>query len=216
MTQKFHDQLEALRTDTARMGALARSLLLEGVQSLVDLDARLADDVVKRDQELNRLDVQIERDALDLLALNQPMAAALRTLGATLKMITYLDRIGRYGYDVALVTKQMKDQTHPRKLVTIPHMAKLAAQMVQDAVDAYTNRDLQKARGVFPQDELVDALNDEIFRECVTYMVEDPRTIGVYAHYILVARHLERAGDNANKIAEKVVYMITGERRLTL
>lgn len=216
MTQKFHQELEALKKKTSRMGELSRTLLLEGVHSLVDLDEALANRVIEGDRELNRLDVEIERDALDLLALNQPMGQDLRTLGATLKMITYLDRIGRYGYDVALVTKAMAGKTHPRKLVTIPHMASLTAQMLKDAVDAYAHRDLAKAREVFPQDELVDALNDEIFRECVTYMVEDPRTVGIYAHYILVARHLERAGDNANKIAEKVVYMITGERRLLL
>lgn len=214
MTRPFHQDIETLTRRVVEMAGLARLSLVEGVHSLRDLDQGLADGVIRRNDEINRLDVRIEKEALDLIALHQPMAQDLRTLGASLKIITYLDRIGRYGYDIAQVTKQMGDREHVRRLVTIPLMAERAAKMLDDAVEAYATRDVAKARGVYPQDDDVDALNEQIFRESITYMVEDPRTIGVVTHYILVARHLERAADNASKIAEKTIYMITGERRL--
>lgn len=214
MTRPFHQDVESLKMRVTEMGQLARLNLHEGVVSLKELDRALADRVIARNEEINRLDVEIEKAALDLIALHQPMAQDLRTLGASLKILTYLDRIGRYGYDIANVSLAMEGKEHVRKLITIPHMADLAASMLDDALEAYSTRNVEKARGVFPQDDVVDALNDQVFRECITYMMEDPRTISVAAHYILVARHLERAADNAGKIAEKTIYMITGERRL--
>lgn len=215
MTKQFHEQLEALRKRVLHMGKEARSSLLDGVKSLVDDDLKLADSVIARGEALNRLDVELERDALDLLALNQPMAQDLRTVGASLKIITYLDRIGRYGYDIAKVEKTLNDGTKPpRKPVAFQVMADSAVKMLDQALDAYATRDAAKARAVKKQDDVVDGLEDEIFRQCVTYMMEDPRTITACSHYILVARHLERAADNASKIAEKALYMATGERRL--
>lgn len=210
----FHQQVEEVQAEVLRMGALSRESLVMGVKSLVDLDARLADRVVAMDQEINRLDVAIETHVLDLLALHQPMASDLRTLGACLKIITYLDRIGRYGYDIAKVTKELEGKTHLGKLVSIPYMAELAAGMLDDALRAFRERDAALAHGLYARDDAVDALNDQIFRECVTYMMEDPRNITICSRYILVARHLERAADNACKIAEKTIYMVKGERRL--
>ncbi len=149
------------------------------------------------------------------------MAADLRTIGASLKIITYLDRIGRYGLDIARVEQTLRAEEaqhakkgHPRKPVAFQVMAENAVQMLDQALDAYRKRDEAAARSVGKQDDIVDGLEDEIFRQCVTYMMEDPRTITACSHYILVARHLERAADNASKIAEKVLYMVTGERRL--
>ena len=215
MTRQFHQGIEAVKQRVVAMAELSNKSLIEGVRSLTQNDVALAETVIVRDREINRMDVEIEAQAIDLIALNQPMARDLRTLAATLKIITYLDRIGRYGYDIAKIAKEMQGKEHVRRLVVIPHMAEQAAKMLTEAIDAFQTLDAAKARAVPPQDELVDALYEQIFRECITFMVEDPRTIGVAAHYILAARHLERVGDNACKIAEKVLYMITGERRST-
>lgn len=215
MTRQFHQRIEGVKARVVAMAELSKRSLLEGVRSMTENDSRLADVVILRDKEINRMDVEIEAEAIDLIALNQPMGRDLRTLAATLKIITYLDRIGRYGFDVAKITKEMHEKEHIRRLIVIPHMAEQAAKMLSEAIDAFKTLDADKARKVQPQDELVDALYDQIFRECITFMVEDPRTIGVAAHYILAARHLERVGDNAGKIAEKVIYMVTGERRAT-
>jgi phosphate transport system protein len=142
------------------------------------------------------------------------MAGDLRTLGTILKLITYLDRIARYGYDIAKVTLEMGDRPHIAKLVTIPHMARICDEMIDQAITAFMTNDAERALRVFPRDEEVDALYEQVFRECLTYMMEDNRLITQCAHYILVIRHLERIADNACKIAEKVVYMATGKRRL--
>jgi phosphate transport system protein len=223
MTKQFHAQIEMLRRSVLTMGAEARQNLIDGVRSLVSDDPALAANVVSRKDVLNRMDVELERDALDLLALNQPMAQDLRMIGASLKIITYLDRIGRYGYDIARIEQTLVDQEkqeghkkHPRKPVAFQVMADGAIRMLDMALDAYANKDPAKARSVGKQDDVVDGLEDEIFRQCVTYMMEDPRTITACSHYILVARHLERAADNAAKIAEKTLYMATGERRLAV
>jgi phosphate transport system protein len=216
MTKQFHQQLDDLRARVLELGRLARLNVIEGVRSLVELDTKLAAQVVEREQQLNRLDVEIERDALDLLALNQPMAQDLRMLGATLKIITYLDRIGRYGYDIAKVARDMAGGEHVRKPVAFTVMAEHAMKMLDTALAAYRERDAAKARAVPAQDEVVDGLYEQVFRQCVTYMMEDSKTITACAHYILVARHLERAADNASKIAEKTLYMVTGERRLAV
>jgi len=142
------------------------------------------------------------------------MAKDLRALGASLKIITYLDRIGRYGYDVAKATIALQGKEHVKKLVGIPIMRDKALALLDKSVHAYQTRDAAEARAVQPADDEVDALYDQVFRECITYMIEDPRTITQCTQYILVARHLERVGDNAGKIAEKTLYMVTGERRL--
>ena len=214
MVRQFHAQLDSLRERVLAMGALARQNLLDGVQCLVAMDSNLAAKVIERGEQLNRMDVEIERDALDLLALNQPVAQDLRTIGASLKIITYLDRIGRYGYDIAKVFRQMGGREQLHRPVAFTIMAQAATKMLDQALEAYRTRDANLARAVPGQDDVVDALNEQIFRQCITYMMEDSRTITVYSHYILVARHLERAADNARKIAEKALYMVTGERRL--
>ena len=216
MTRQFHAQVEELRQRTLEFGALARANAVEGVQSLQEMDLALADKVIERAAVLNRMDVEIERDALDLLALNQPMAQDLRTIGATLKIITYLDRIGRYGYDIAKVAKKLHGSEQVRKIAAFPLMAEHAMRMLDQALEAYRDRDAGKARAVAAQDAAVDGMYEQVFRQCVTYMMEDARTISACAHYILVARHLERAADNASKIAEKALYMATGERRLAV
>jgi phosphate transport system protein len=210
----FHHQVDECKQDVQRMGAMARESLVLGVRAFVELDMALVQEVEEMDRALNRMDVAIEARVLDLLALHQPMASDLRTLGACLKIITYLDRIGRYGYDIAKVARELEGKQHLSKLVSIPYMAELAAQMLDDALRAFQGRDAALAQSLYQRDDAVDALNEQIFRECVTYMMEDARNISPCSRYILVARHLERAADNACKIAEKTIYMAKGERRL--
>lgn len=210
----FHRELKELKGEVVRMAETARLSLREGVESLEKRDVALANRVIDRDREIDRADVEIEGKAIDLIALHQPMARDLRTLSTILKLITYLDRIGRYAYDIAKVTLEMADRPHISKLVTIPYMARLCDEMVGQAVEAFAQEDAHKALAIFPRDEEVDALYEQVFRECLTYMMEDNRLITQCAHYILVIRHLERVADNACKIAEKVVYMVTGKRRL--
>ncbi|HVL48854.1 MAG TPA: phosphate signaling complex protein PhoU [Candidatus Thermoplasmatota archaeon] len=214
--RRFHHDVEDLVARVAKMADLSRASVHDGVEAFAALDLEAADRVIRMNQEINRLDVEIEARALDLIALHQPMAVDLRTLGATLKVITYLDRIGRYGYDVAKATHAMEGKTHIRRLVGIPLMRDKALALLERAVTSLKTRNATLARTVQPMDDEVDGLYEQIFRECVTHMIEDPRNITPCTQYILVARHLERVGDNAGKIAEKAIYAITGERRLDL
>ena len=213
-TRPFHQQVDELVARVVEMGAMSRKSVREGVDAFAALDVPAARRVIAFNQEINRIDVEIEAKALDLLALHQPMASDLRTIGATLKIITYLDRIGRYGYDIAKATLALEGKQHIKKLVGIPLMTDKALTLLDQAVESFRTRDAELARRVQPADDEVDGLYDQIFRECLTYMIEEPRNITQCTQYILVARHIERVGDNAGKIAEKSIYMATGQRRL--
>jgi phosphate transport system protein len=210
----FHLELEDLVRRIVSMAALSRRSVHDGIEAFASLDAERARGVLSLNAEINRMDVEIEARTLDLIALHQPMAVDLRTLGAALKIITYLDRIGRYGYDIAEATLALEGKQHVRKLVGIPIMRDEALGLFDVAMRSFEARDAVLAKTVRPADDRIDALYEQIFRECVTYMLEDPRTITQCTQYILVARHLERVGDNAGKIAEKTIYMVTGERRI--
>ena len=213
-TRRFHQDVEDLVEKVVHMAELSRRSVHEGVEAFAALDVDAARRVIAMNQDINRTDVEIEARSLDLIALHQPMAVDLRTLGASLKLITYLDRIGRYGYDIAKATLALEGKQHVKRLVGIPIMRDKALSLLDEAIASYRMRDAPRARRVQPADDEVDALYDQIFRECVTYMIEEPRNITQCTQYILVARHLERVGDNAGKIAEKTLYMVTGERRL--
>ncbi len=214
MTRPFHLRLEEIEARVVAMAGLAKENVLQGVASLMALDGALAAKVRARGETLNRMDVEIERDLLDLLALNQPVAKDLRAIGASLKIITYIDRIGRYGYDIANAAIALEGKDAVPRPPSFPHMAQKATSMLDEAMQSYREHDADRARRVRPEDEEVDALDDQVFRQCITYMMEDARAIGPCSHYILVSRHLERVADNACKIAEKALYMITAERRL--
>lgn len=212
MVEKFHDELADLKERVLEMGHLAKDMLHDGVISLKQQDVELADDVYERKYRLAEMDESIEEDALRLIALYQPMAKDMRTIGCCLKMITYLTRIGRYGKDISNIAKQLADVEHASKLVSLPYMEQKACEMVEDALQAFKTENLELIEDFEDRDDDVDALRYSIFRECISYMVEDAKYITRCAHYIMVARYIERCADHACKIAEKVRYMVTGER----
>lgn len=212
----FHQELERMTLRVLEMGTMARRNLDEGVRALLAEDRLGAQAVIKREDALNRLDVEIERDVLDLLALNQPMAQDLRVAGASLKIISYLDRIGRYGYDIAKAQVEAAPSMPPAIKHVLEKMVEGALRMHDMAMTAYQKRDAAKARAVAAEDDVVDRLYDEALKLCVQTMRDDPATIPACTQAVLVARHLERAADNAQKVAEKTLYIVTGERRLAV
>ena len=215
MTQRpFHRDIDELVGRVVKMADTCRVAVHEGVESFVNLDQDRARNVIALNKQVNEMDVDIEMRTLNLIALHQPMAVDLRVLGAIMKIITYLDRIGRYGYDCAKATLAMEGKAHIKRLVGIPIMRDKALGLLDRAIQAFRTRDEKLAGTVEQADDEVDALYEECLRECVTYMIEDPRTISQCTHYILVARHIERIGDNAVKIAEKTIYATTGKNRL--
>jgi phosphate transport system protein len=212
MAEKFHTELKTLKKDTLVMAALGRLMLRNSVDALIRQDRELAATVIARKDEIHKMEVRIEEHCYQLIALNQPMAKDMRVIACTLKVITASMRIGRYGKVIANIVKDISDKPHIANLMSIPHMAELVIEMIDDAVRAYETDDLSLIEEFSARDDTIDALRHSIFREGITYMMEDPKNISRCTHYIMVARYLERCADHACKIAENVHYMQTGER----
>ena len=212
MAEKFHTELKNLKTETLEMAHLGRFMLRTAVNALIRQDRELAATVGARKEEIHLLEVRLEEHCYQLIALNQPMAKDMRVIACTLKVITASLRIGRYGKVIANIAKKISDQPHIANLMSIPHMAELVIDMIDDAIEAYDKDTLTLISDFSARDDTIDALRQSIFREAITYMMEDPKSITRCTHYILVARYLECCGDHACKIAENVHYMETGER----
>ncbi|HZK30078.1 MAG TPA: phosphate signaling complex protein PhoU [Methanoregula sp.] len=212
MAEKFHTELKNLKAETLEMAHLGRFMLRNAVDALIRQDKELAASVVARKEEIHQMEVRLEEHCYQLIALNQPMAKDMRVIACTLKVITASLRIGRYGKVIANIVKKISDQPHIANLMTIPHMADLVIEMIDDAIEAYEKDSLAGISDFSARDDTIDSLRESIFREGITYMMEDPKSITRCTNYILVARYLERCADHACKIAENVHYMETGER----
>jgi phosphate transport system protein len=212
MAEKFHTELKNLKTETLEMAHLGRYMLRTAVDALSRQDTELAASVVAKKEEIHKMEVRLEERCYQLIALNQPMAKDMRVIACTLKVITASLRIGRYGKVIANIVKKISDQPHIANLMTIPHMADLVVEMIDDAIEDYEKDTTADISDFSARDDTIDSLRQSIFREGITYMMEDPRSITRCTNYILVARYLERCGDHACKIAENVHYMNTGER----
>lgn len=194
------------------MAFLGKDAIQLAVETFEDLDDAKARRVFRIDKEMFELQLELEQRCLDLIALQTPVARDLRRVGTTFKVVTDLDRIGRYARDIAEITLKFPEGHHLKRLVSIPHMADLTVTMVEKAVRALTHEDVQLAEELDDDDEAVDALYDEIFREAVTYMMDGTVKITTGANYILVARYLERIADHSVNIGERVIYMVTAKR----
>lgn len=210
---------KAYETELAELDQLVETMARKtseaielAVRSFEKLDTDMAEQVRKIDEELYALNVDIEKRCLEVIALQSPVAKDLRTIGTYLKVITDFDRIGRYAKDVADVTVHAQTMAHFKSLVSIPHMAQMAERMVDLSVKAFMDRDIEPTKEVFELEDKVDSLYDEIFREVITYMMEDSKKISIGINYTLVARYLERIADHACNISERVIYMVTGQR----
>jgi len=208
----YETELAELDRQVEEMARKTSEAIELAVQSFEKLDMDLAEQVKRIDSEMYKLNIEIEKRCLEVIALQSPVAKDLRTIGTYLKVITDFDRIGRYARDIAEVTAHAQMMAHFKPLVSIPHMAKMAEEMVDLSVKAFLDRDTGPTKEVFELEDKVDSLYDEIFREVITYMMEDSKKIGLGINYTLVARYLERIADHACNISERVIYMVTGQR----
>jgi phosphate transport system protein len=213
MTEKFHEELNLLKKEVEKMGELAKDMLEKSVQSLKNQDAELAKQVISRCSELREMDQKIEEEALRLIALYQPMASDLRLIATILKMITYITRIGRYGNDIAKIAIELSNEPHIARLVSLPQMSALVCSMIDDALLAFKNNDITHIENFQEREDTIDAMRYSIYREGISYMMENPKYITRCTQYIFVGRYLERCGDHACKMAEKIHYMVTGEHK---
>jgi phosphate transport system protein len=212
MVEKFHAELEDLKNNVLKMGQLATKMLKRSIEGLKDQDFKKAEWVNAQKNKIAEMDEKNEEKAMRLIALYQPMAKDMRTIACCLKMITYLARIGRYGKDIANVAIEIAPDKPVAKLVSIPYMNNLVCDMITDTLNAFKKDDLSLIKNLSDRDDDIDSLRYSIFRECLTYMMEDPKKINRCAHYMMIARYLERCADHACKMAEKISYMITGRR----
>jgi phosphate transport system protein len=212
MRQTYEKELETLRQEILRMGELVGQAIEDAVQSLAGQDEQLARKVIAGDDVIDQLEADIEDRCMVLIARQQPMARDLRIIGTGLKITTDLERMGDHAFDIAKVTVKLANQPLIKPLVDIPRMARMAQKMLADSLDAYTKLDIALAEKVCLADNEVDDLYQQVFRELLTYMMEDPRTIGQATQLIFVGRYLERIADHATNIAEWVIYLETGQR----
>jgi phosphate transport system protein len=212
MSEKFHTELDRLKQDTAEMVQFARDMLGDSVHALIAQDTTGALQVVAKKKQIREVTIALEDRTYQLIALYQPMAKDMRVIACTLKMIAAAERIGRYGKDIANMVKHLEDQPGFEHPLPIPHMAELVLSMIDDANAAFKTENLEAIRNFSSRDDTVDALWHSIFRETLTFMMENPKTITRSTYSIMVARYLERSGDHACKMAENIHYMVTGER----
>jgi phosphate transport system protein len=191
------------------MGGLAEQRVRRAVQGLAEREHELIESVLIGDEPINALQLEIDDRCLKLLALHQPMATDLRAVMAAVKINTDLERVGDLAVNIAEAAKRYAMHPPVKKLIDIPKMADIAQTMLRDALDSYVKRDMALARQVLHQDDSLDALKTQIFRELLSFMLKDPSTIEAALDLILVSRHLERIGDHATNIAEDVIFMVS-------
>ena len=204
----FQKELEELRENLLRMATLVEESINNAVQSLVKRDSELAQKALEAEDKINAMDIDINIKCLNLLALRQPMAIDLRFITAALKIITDLERMGDQAINIAERAVSLNQEPQIKPYIDIPRMAEIAQSMVKDVLDAFVNGDSKLARSVCERDDLVDGLNDQVFRELLTYMMSDPKTIKRAVQLMIVCRCLERIADHSTNIAEDVIFMV--------
>ncbi len=207
----FDEELKDLKEELLEMASRAEEQIGLAIRGLKDRKEEMACEVLEKEEAINRLDIEIDEMAMKLLALRQPMAADLRFITSAMKIGSDLERIGDLAVNIAERTLEILKFPQLKPLIDIPRMAELAQGMVRDALNAFVNGDADLAKNVCERDDQVDQLNGQIFRELLTFMMEDPETITRAVDLILVGRHLERIADHATNIGEDVIYMVKGK-----
>jgi phosphate transport system protein len=209
--KKYEEDLKKLRDDILYMGGLVENQIQRAVSSLVDRDSALAETIIERDHEVNRLDVEIDDLCIRLLALHQPAARDLRFITTALKITTDLERIGDMAVNICERALELNEEPQLKPYIDIPRMARTSERMIRESLDAFVREDTDLALKVCKDDQEVDDLNSQIFRETISFMIEDPHTINRAMKISSISKYLERIADHATNIAEMVVFMVKGK-----
>ncbi|HXJ82012.1 MAG TPA: phosphate signaling complex protein PhoU [Candidatus Methylomirabilis sp.] len=211
MQRHFHEELEALKQTLLAMGGLVEDQIRRVMRALTERDDALAQEVIDRDRQVNTYDVEVDETCVNLLALHQPAAGDLRIITTAMKIVTDLERIGDQAVNIAQRVLELNREPQLKPYIDLPRMAERAQAMVKDSLDAFVSRDTDLARRVCGADSEVDALKEQIFRELLTFMMQDARAIPRAIRLILISRFLERVADHATNISEMVIYMVEGK-----
>jgi len=209
--KKYEEDLKRLRDDILSMGGLVEDQIQKAVSSLVDRDSKLAETIIERDHEVNHLDVEIDDLCIRLLALHQPAARDLRFITTALKITTDLERVGDMAVNICERALELNREPQLKPYIDIPRMARIAERMIRESLDAFVREDTDLALKVCKDDQEVDDLNSQIFRETISFMIEDPHTINRAMKIGFISKYLERIADHATNIAEMVIFMVKGK-----
>ncbi|MBL8698679.1 MAG: phosphate signaling complex protein PhoU [Alphaproteobacteria bacterium] len=208
--KSFDEQLNRLRDSLVRMGGLVESQIAAAIQALMRRDPDLALATVEGDKRVDEMERMIDELAVQMLALRQPVATDLRLIVASIRMAADLERMADYAKNVAKRSIALAQMAPVQPAHAIPRMGRTVQEMVKEVLDAFVHRDVAKAVAVWSRDEELDAMHSSLFRELITYMMEDPRNITPSTHLLFIAKNIERIGDHATNIAEMVHYQVTG------
>ncbi|GIK99853.1 MAG: phosphate transport system regulatory protein PhoU [Alphaproteobacteria bacterium] len=211
IVKSFDDELKQLNQVIAQMGGLAEAQLQMAIDALARRDTATAQEAVASDARINQLETQVDAMAVRMLALRQPMAQDLREVVAALKISGAIERIGDYAANVAKRVLTLSQLPPVRPLHAIPRMGRLTQELLKEVLDAYIEHDAEKAVRVWERDEEVDEMYTSLFRELLTYMMEDPRNITPCTHLLFIAKNIERIGDHATNIAETIHFLVRGK-----
>jgi phosphate transport system protein len=207
----FHNKLREMQDDILVMGSMVGKAIARSIEALKNRNLDLAQQVVEDDKKINQKRFEIEEKCVELIATQQPMASDLRIILAVLNIISEVERIGDYAEGIAKIAIMIGDEPPLKPLIDIPRMAEQTIDMLRRSLDAFINRDAKAARKISTEDDIVDQLYDQVFRELLTFMAEDPKTITRATRLIWVAHNLERAADRVTNICERVVFVVTGK-----
>jgi phosphate transport system protein len=211
IVKSFTEQLDSLANCVAQMGGLVEAQFASAIEAIAKRDTRQAESAIANDERVDQLQQSVEEQALKVLALRQPMAVDLRATLAAIRIASELERIGDYAKNIGKRALVLNREPPIRLTQSLARMGRQAMTQLKNVLDAYSDHDANAAKSVWNQDEEIDELYNSLFRELLTYMMEDPRTIGLCTHLLFIAKNIERAGDHATNIAETVYHMSTGD-----
>ncbi len=209
--RKLHEQVRELEKEMLILGSMVTDAIENSMKALIDLDINKATSVIKNDESINNKRWEIEEKALEVIATQQPVAIELRDIIAIIHITIELERIGDHAKGIAQIVKMHGRKPHAKPLIDLPRMAQIDKEMLIESLNAFKTRDIAKAREVIKKDNLVDKLNEQIFRELLTYMIDEPRIIKRAIYLTWVSHNLERIADRITNICERIIFLVTGK-----
>jgi phosphate transport system protein len=210
MERRLDQDLDRVRQALLKMGGMVEGMVAKATQALLDRNNQLCAEVIEGDNQVDQMEIEIDEACHLILGTKQPTAVDLRFLVAVMKINSDLERIGDSAVNIAQSVEQLNEQPTLKPYIDLPHLSQLVQDMVRKSLDAFVRRDTELATEVCQSDDAVDGLYKQIFRELLTYMIEDPKTVSRALHLLLVSRNMERIADHATNIAEDVIYYVEG------
>jgi phosphate transport system protein len=211
IVKSYEEELKLLDRRVAQMGGCSEKLLVQAITALERRDPKLAESAIASDSTIDQLERELQEQVITMIAKRQPIANDLRHIMTVLKIAGDLERIGDLAKNISKRVLAIAGETYPKPLMTgMRHMSDLVQGQLKSVLDAYSERDIEKAISVWRSDQQVDAMYNSLFRELLTYMMEDPRNIGICTHFLFGAKNIERIGDHTTNIAENVHYLVSG------